>query len=156
LLNIGSLNLSRAQCRHSISAVLLESLRRGENVYSVILTSSLDSNGDILKDFNLFVDKLVSELKCSIACLVVFELGTNGLEHLHCFLRCPFLPKDAVEKHWLIIHHAYAKQCKLFDYVDNGAYKVAKYLSCKKEFMGFLVSSDWYRTRGVWHEYSGL
>lgn len=119
---------NRSRCFGYLHRCLEKLQFSNEIIWSVILTSSAYSTRDIIDDFETLISKLESKLDCSIEYFVVYAF-IDGVEHLHCLLLCPFLHKEIVDNFWVLIHHAYSKQCLLFCFDNDGVYRYPQYVS---------------------------
>jgi len=141
----GLLNSNKGQCRGSIHVGLKRILARNETVFTVVLTSSNESDKDIVSNFKSMIDKLKVQLDTNVEFLAVFTSEGNGVVHV--LLNCFGLNKSIIDSLWQYYHSGFCKSCTEVSDIDASMFRIARYYSLgqKNAFIGFLPSDGWYK-----------
>jgi len=140
----GLLNSNVGQCRGSIHVGLKRIFACNERVFTVVLTSSPDSDGSIICHFGSMISRLKVRLDADVEFFAVFTSEGHGV--IHVLLNCFGLSKSIVDSLWQYYHGGFCIHCAEIKDIDDSMFHIASYFSYgqKDTFIGFLPSDNWY------------
>lgn len=139
------INDNVGKCKGSIRVGLERILDSKETVFTAVLTSSNESDKDIVSNFKSMIDKLKVQLDDNVEYLAVFTSEGNGVVHV--LLNCFGLSKAIIGNLWNYYHGGFCTHCAEVKDIDDSKFRIAGYYSHgqKEDFIGFLPSSGWYK-----------